>query len=34
MEPGLMEVDKPMKNILLIQGGGRAKGNTARLIEH
>ena len=23
-----------MKNILVIQGGGRAKGNTARLIEH
>ena len=23
-----------MKNILVIQGGGRAKGNTAQLIEH
>lgn len=34
MEPGLMEEDKSMKNILVIQGGGRAKGNTARLIEH
>lgn len=34
MEPGLMEADKSMKNILVIQGGGRAKGNTAQLIEH
>lgn len=23
-----------MKNILIIQGGGRPKGNTAQLVEH
>ncbi len=34
MEPGLMEADKSMKNILVIQGSGRVKGNTAQLIEH
>ena len=28
-----MEVNNPMKNILVIQGGGRAKGNTAQLID-
>ena len=28
------ERDMPMKNILVIQGGGRSKGNTAQLVEH
>lgn len=29
-----LEGDMPMKNILVIQGGGRPKGNTAQLVEH
>ena len=33
MEPGLMEADKSMKNILVIQVSVRVKGNTAQLIE-
>lgn len=30
----LMEANNSMKNILVIQGGGRAKGNTAQLIDN